>query len=229
MPTRHAEQVYLVALVIDPLHERERNGNTLFGTPVDVDVSTAVVDPHHTEIHRIDAHQLSAGVAALWEERFIDLFAQHTHLAPLCQVHVVDEAAIENFRSIHLGIFRHQSSNGARRLIVACHHRGSPLREHGSHHVEFRHLLVQAFHILVAHAPRSPFAEPAERFGGGLGKNNGRVVGEALEVALEQLFHAVAPAHQSHEHEHPPEDAEAREQGTAFVAREGVENFAIGI
>ena len=66
-------------------------------------------------------------------------------------------------------------------------------------------------------------------FCGGLREDDAGVGGESFEVVLQQFLESLPTADEGDEHEHSPEDTEARQERTAFVSCQSVEDFFVRI
>ena len=101
--------------------------------------------------------------------------------------------------------------------------------QHRRDNFELGHLLLEALHIFVNHAPLAPFAESGIRLGGGLCPYYRRVGGKAFKVFLQQLFQSLSSSEKRHKHEHAPEYAESGKEAAALVSRKRVENLAVTV
>ena len=94
-----SNQVHLVTAIISNLHQRQRHRYLLFGTSIEIDAAIGVIiHAYHLIVGRIHANFLSTRVTTFFEQVFVDLLAQHTHLTVLTHIHLVDETSI-----VHLG------------------------------------------------------------------------------------------------------------------------------
>ena len=219
--------MHRVAKIVGLLHEREWNGDSLLGTPVDVHVASTVVHSHHGIVGGVEANHLPTRISSTGEEGFIHLFAQHTYLAMLANVHLVEIAAKIHFWGLHFHVVGQKALHIAVALLVAEHSRGAPVREHGRHYIQPRHLLLQPVDVMIHHAPLPSFPESLVGLGGGLPEDDGTVGCKACKVVGKGLVEPPPAADEGYEHEHAPEHAEPGEERTALVARQRVKDFAI--
>ena len=156
---READDVYLVTEVIGLLHERDGQDDALLCRTVDVHVAGTVVHADNTVVERVDAYELSAGIAATGKERLIDLLAEHAYLAVLCHVHRVDIAAIVEAGLLHLGVVGFHALDAGRTLLVTKDDHAAPTCHHRRDHVELGNLSFQPVYVLVDHIPLPSLAE----------------------------------------------------------------------
>ena len=157
--TCETDDVYLVTEVIGLLHERDGQDDTLLSRTVDVHITGTVVHTDDTVVERVDAYELSAGIAATGKERLIDLLAEHAYLAVLCHVHRVDIAAIVEAGLLHLGVVGFHALDAGRTLLVTKDDHAAPTCHHRRDHVEFGNLSFQPVYVLVDHIPLPSLAE----------------------------------------------------------------------
>ena len=150
----------------------------------------------------------------------------------LLDIHLVDEASVVELRGVHGCIVGRDALHvdGDLAVFVVGRALRVPRHEyHGGYHVELWHALAQALYVLLVHRPPAALAESLIGFCRLLCPYEGGVGGEAGEVLVELLLQAVAASDESHQHEHAPEHAEARQETPALVPRQRVENLSVTV
>ena len=173
-----------------------------------------------------NADALAARVSASRKQFFVHALADDAHLAVLSYVHVVDVTAVEKLRSLHVLVVRQQAFHRAVGLAVVVSGASAPVRQHGRDGLQLGHMLLQAYHVVVDHAPLAFLAEAGVWLCCVSGHDDGRVGGEPFKVALQHFLQSLAAAEQRHEHEHAPEHAEAGEEAACLVTCKRIEYFA---
>ena len=228
--TSYSNHVHILSHIIRLLHQgdRQEHRRTCFTAKADT-LSRAIVNTHNLIVNRVNTDETAARVATTREEVFIYFLLNDAHFTTLCHIHIVEIAAIAHLGLTHpLVVFLHTiDTYSGLTITVVC---STAIREkHRTHHVKFRNTALQTLHILILHIPSASLSESFIGFGCGLRPHHSAVGGKALEVLVQHFLHALSASYEGHQHKHTPEDAKTREERTALVACQRVENLSICI
>ena len=225
---READHVDAVAQVVHLLHRGVGQGDGLRGLALYVDVALRRAHADDLVVHAVHLHVPSARVAPVFEEALVHALADDAYLAPLADVHVVDEAAIGHLLVLQPLVVGVQAADVALIFVALVHRLLAPLRDARRGHGHARDG-GHALHVVNLQVPPAPLAEAPVRLVRLARHGEARVGGEAFELLLQFLLHTPSAPAQGHEHEDAPKHPEGRQQAARLVAGDGDEDFLYGI
>ena len=225
----HADDVDIVAALVELGCHRERHHDRLGSTAVDADVAARIVHADNPQEYRAHLDVAAARVVAFREKIVVNPFADDADLALLLHVRIADGAAVFEQRCLYFMIVAGNTLDGNRRGVPFIRGRLTPVAHLRCHYVEFGHQRAEPFDILAVELPVTAFLHSLPGLGSIRGDDDDRIGGESLEIHREHLLESVSAADQEQEHEQAPEDTEAGQQRAALVAEQRIPDLAESI
>ena len=210
---RHAKHFDFVASSVSAAQGSERNFNGGQGITIETDAITRSSALSYDGIgNAVDLYFLATSICLARKKRFHNAGTDYAHLSVLHHVDVVESPSCLDARVVYFVIFREDATQAHAKRLVTLHGTASPVVARSCADIHLGNTVLHTVDVFQVQTPRPSLLQSLVGLGGVHRCHETSVRCKSREHLSEHRLQSASTAHQQHEHEDAPEDAEGSEE-----------------